>query len=114
MSSLKMMEHTQKIKMEKENRSLRLKLMSFQTWMEEQVTLGLMDIEKTPTGFDRSKVKLKEVENRTIGSHCHWCSHKFEPHEKKETANHIMFFHPGCMQAYDKMEMRTEKFENRD
>ena len=92
-------------------KSAEAKVLAFQLWMENQILLGLIDIEKTPACFDRSKVILPEP---VLGSHCHYCNHKFEPREHKVTDNHIMFFHPGCKEAYYKMENRMERFENRE
>lgn len=95
---------------------LRGKLKEYQEWFEKEIDLGHIDLENTPGPFDRKLYLLnKEAKNdHTIGSHCHYCNHKFEPSEKKVTTNRIMWFHPGCETAYDKMEQRTEKFENRD
>jgi hypothetical protein len=82
------------------------KLAAWQVWAERQISLGLMDAEQAPICFDRTKNSLKEMieTERTIGSHCHYCNHKFEPGERKETTNRIMFFHPGCDIKFEKAE----------
>lgn len=82
------------------------KVVSWQLWAERQIAKGLMDIEQAPACFDRTKNTLQEMINddHTIGSHCHFCGHKFEVGERKETTNHIMFFHLGCDKKFEKAE----------
>lgn len=81
-------------------------ILSYQTWMERQVALGLLDIENTPDCFDRSKQSLKEMidNDKSIGQSCHFCNKDFRPDEIKTTDNRIMWFHADCKPKFDKAE----------
>lgn len=77
--------------------------------MERQIQLGFLDINDTPKCFDRSRSALNDMvkNDKTIGSHCAYCEHKFEVGEKKITDNHVMFFHIGCKSKYYKEEDKS-------
>jgi len=97
-----------------ETKELRIRLIAWNHWAEEQVELGLIDEEKLPKCFDRSKKRLKEIGDHMIGSRCHYCGGEFEKGETTFTDNHIMYFHFSCVALQNRMEKKKEKFENRD
>lgn len=90
-----------------ETKHLREKLNGFQQWMSEQIDAGHMDIEKTPSSFDRARYRLEKesADTHTIGSHCGFCNKAFKEGEEKVTDNHIMFFHKSiCKDGYEAYE----------
>lgn len=86
-----------------ETKHLRKKLNAYYSWMAEEINLGHMDLERAPECFDKKQYLLdKEIQDdRTIGSHCHYCKKKFEEKEAKSTDNHIVFFHHKCKEDHD-------------
>ena len=90
---------------EHESKSLREKIISMQNWIEDQVTLGLVDLEKTPAGFDRHRYALNKLssETNTLTTTCFHCSKPLTA--KRVTSDHVKWFcNESCMVAYDKAE----------
>lgn len=88
--------------------------MSIQLWIEAQIDLGLIDIEKTPEGFNRASYNLKKLEKEsTLGTTCFYCSKPLTA--KRVTSDHVRWYcNELCMQTYfyeEEQALRTKEHD---